>query len=62
MNRSTDNPSTESAQQTGMEETSRQGQPGRRKSWQQPILKKLDMRETLLNLSAVNPEGPGAYS
>lgn len=62
MNRSTDNPCTESVPQVGLEKTSRQDQPARRKTWQKPILKKLDMRETLLNLSAVNPEGPGAYS
>lgn len=62
MNDKTSNHSTESVRQSGPEEISRQDQLARRKTWQQPTLKKLDMRETLLNLFAANPEGGGAYS
>lgn len=62
MNRNTDNPCTESVPQIGLEKTSRQDQPARRKTWQQPILKKLDMRETLLSPQNINPEGGGNYS
>ena len=58
MNRSTDNPCTESVPQVGLEKTSRQDQPAQRKTWQKPILKKLDMRETLLG-NGITPDGGG---
>lgn len=61
MNRKTGNHPTESALQSGLEETSLQDQPVRRKTWQQPILKKLDMRETLLGFN-FNPDGGPGYS
>lgn len=59
MNRKTGNHPTESALQSGLEETSLQDQPARRKTWQQPILKKLDMRETLLGVNIIPDGGPG---
>lgn len=62
MNRKTGNHPTESALQSGLEETSLRDQPVRRKTWQQPILKKLDMRETLLGVGIAIPEGGGGYS
>mgnify|MGYP003474084185 CR=1 FL=1 len=61
MNHITGNHSTESVQQSGPMETSLQDQPARRKTWQQPILKKLDMRETLLGFN-INPDGGPGYS
>ncbi|NPU91645.1 MAG: hypothetical protein HPY82_06995 [Gammaproteobacteria bacterium] len=61
MNRKTGNHPTESALHSGLEETSRQDLPVRRKTWQQPILKKLDMRETLLGFN-INPDGGPGYS